>query len=82
VPDQHPEESTILELGAKYFGLFETSIIDILAPTIIPIHPYECQTVSHAAMETSVVTPSGNSSIPTMVVPTGEFPPTNPPSLV
>jgi hypothetical protein len=82
VPDQHPEESTILDLGAKAFGLVETSTTDLSAPTIVPIHPYECQTVSHAAMETNVVTPSGNSSIPTTVVTTGEFPPPNPPSPV
>jgi hypothetical protein len=33
-------------------------------------------------MDTNVVTSSGNSSIPTMVVTTGEFPPPNPPSPV
>jgi hypothetical protein len=33
-------------------------------------------------METNVVTPSGNSSIPTTIVTAGEFPPPNPPSLV
>jgi hypothetical protein len=73
VVDQHPEESTILDLGEKYFGLVETSTNDISAPIIIPIHPYEYQIVSHAAMETNVVTPSGNSSIPTMVVTTESF---------
>jgi hypothetical protein len=78
VPDQHPEESTILDLGAKAFGLVETSTTDLSAPTIVLIHPYECQTVSHATMETNVVTPSGNSSIPTTVVTTGDFPPPNP----
>ena len=82
VPDQHPEESIILDLGVKYFGLVETSTTNILTPTIIPIHPYECQIVLHTAMETNVVTPSENSSIPTMVVTTGEFPPPNPPSPV
>jgi hypothetical protein len=82
VPDQHPEESTILDLGAQDFGLVETSTTDLLASTIVPIHPYECQTVSHAVMETNVVTPSGNSSIPATVVTTGEFPPPNPPLLV
>jgi hypothetical protein len=82
VPDQHLEESTILDLGAKAFGLVETSTTDLSAPTIVPIHPYECQTVSHAAMETNVVTPSRNSSIPTTVVTIGEFPPPNPPSPV
>jgi hypothetical protein len=63
-------------------GLVETSTTDLSAPTIVPIHPYKCQTVSHTAMETNVVTPSGNSSIPTMVVTIGEFSPPNPPSLV
>jgi hypothetical protein len=82
VPEQHLEESTNLDLGAKDFSLVETSTTDLSAPTIILVHPYECQTVSRAAMETNVVTPSGNSSIPTMVVTTGEFPPPNPPSLV
>jgi hypothetical protein len=78
VPDQHPEETTILDFRAKDIGPHETPTTDILAPNIIPIHPYECQTVSHIAMETNVVTPSGNSSIPTMVVTTGEFPHPNP----
>jgi hypothetical protein len=82
VLDQHPEELTILDLGAKYFGLFETSTTDLSASTIILVHPYEFQTVSHAAMETNGVTPSGNSSIPTTVVTRGEFPPPNPPSPV
>jgi hypothetical protein len=82
VPDQHPEESTILELGEKAFGLVKTSTTDLLTPTIVPIHPYECQTMSHEAMETNVVTPSGNSSIPTTVFTTGEFPPPNLPSSV
>jgi hypothetical protein len=82
VLDQHPEESTIQNLGSQAFGLVETSTTDLLAPTIVSIHPYECQTVSHTAMETNVVTPSGTSSIPTMVVTTGEFPPPNPSSPV
>jgi hypothetical protein len=82
VPDQHPKESNVLDPGAKDFGLVETSTTDISAPTIVLIHPYECQTVSHATMETNVVTPFGNSSIPTMVVTTGEFPPPIPPSPV
>jgi hypothetical protein len=80
VPKQHPEESTILDLGVQDFGLVETSTTDLSAPTIVLIHPYKCQTVSHAAMETNVVTPSENSSIPTTVFTKGEFPPPNPPS--
>jgi hypothetical protein len=82
VPDQHPEETTILDFGAKALGPSKTPTTDLSAPIIVPIHPYECQTVSHAAMETNVVTSSGNSSIPTTVVTTGEFPPPNPPSPV
>jgi hypothetical protein len=82
VPDQHPEESTILNLGAKSFGLVETSTTDLLAPTVVLVQPYEFQTVSHVTMETNVVTPFGNSSIPNMVVTIGEFPYPNPPSLV
>jgi hypothetical protein len=60
VPDENLEESTVLDLGAQAFGLVETSTTNLSAPTIIPIHPYECQTVSHAVMETNDVTPSGN----------------------
>jgi hypothetical protein len=82
VPNQHPEETTILEFGAKDLVPPETPTTNILAPIILPIHPYECQIVSHAAMETNVVTPYGNSSIPTMLVTTREFPPPNPPSSV
>jgi hypothetical protein len=82
VPDQHLEEITILDFGEKALGPTKTPNTNLLAPIIVLIHPYECQTVSHTAMETNVVTPSRNSSIPTMVVTTGEFPPPNPPSLV
>jgi hypothetical protein len=82
VPDQHPEETTILDFGVKSLGPLEIPTTNLLAPIIVPIHPYECQTMSHVEMETNVVTPYGNSSIPTMVFTTGEFPPPNPPSLV
>jgi hypothetical protein len=41
VPNQHPKELTILDLGAKYFGLVETPTTDLSAPTIVLIHPYE-----------------------------------------
>jgi hypothetical protein len=78
VPNQHLEESTILYLEEKYFCLVESSTTDLSTPSIVPIHPYECQIVLHTTMETNVVTPSGNSSIPTTVVTTGEFPPPNP----
>jgi hypothetical protein len=73
---------TILDFGAKYLGPPETPTTDISSPIIVLIHPYECQTVSHTAMKTNVVTPSGNSSIPTTIVTIGEFPPPNPPSPV
>jgi hypothetical protein len=82
MPDQHPEEMTILEFGVKALGPPETPTTNILAPIIIPIHPYECQTMSHTTMEKNVFTPSGNYSIPTAVVTTGEFPPLKPLSLV
>jgi len=80
VPNQHPEELTILDLGVKYFGPVETPTTDLSTPLILPIYPYKCQTVSHTAIETNVVTTSGNSSIPITVVTTGAFPPPNPPS--
>jgi hypothetical protein len=78
VLDQHPEESTILDLEATALGPVETPTTDFLAPFIIPIQFYERYIVLHTAMETNVVTPSGNSSIPTMVVTIGEFSPPNP----
>jgi hypothetical protein len=80
VPNQHLEESTILDLGVNALGPVETPTTDFLAPFIIPIQFYKCQTVSHTLMETNVVTPSGNSSIPTTVVTTRAFSPPNPPS--
>jgi hypothetical protein len=82
IPDQHPEETTILDFGEKALVPSETPTTDLSAPIIVLIHPYECQTVSHAVMETNVVTSSGNSSIPTTVVTIGEFPPPNSLSLV
>jgi hypothetical protein len=82
VPDQPLEESTILDLEANAIGLVETPTTDFLAPFIVPIQFYERHTMLHRAMETNVVTPSRNYSIPTMVVTTGEFSPPNPPSPV
>jgi hypothetical protein len=82
VPDQPLEESTILDLEETSLGLVETPTTDFLAPFIVPIQFYERQIVLHTAMETNVVTPSGNSSIPTTVVTTGEISPPNPPSSV
>jgi hypothetical protein len=82
VPDQPLEESTVLDLQETALGPVETPTIDFLAPFIVPIQFDERQTVLHTTMETNVVTPSGNSSIPTMVVTTREISPPNPPSLV
>jgi hypothetical protein len=82
VPDQPPEESTILDLEATTLGPVETTTTDFLVPFIVPIQFYERQTVLHTAMKTNVVSPFGNSSIPTTVVTTGEISPPNPPSLV
>jgi hypothetical protein len=79
VPDQPPEESTILEFEATSLGSVETPTTDFLAPFIVPIQFYERQTVLHTAMETNVVTPFGNSSIPKMVVTTRDISSPNPP---
>jgi hypothetical protein len=81
VPEQLPEESTILDLEATALGSVETPTTDILAPFIVPIQFHECQTVPHTAMETNVVTPSGNSSIPITVATTGESSPNLPSSV-
>jgi hypothetical protein len=78
VLDQHPKEMTILDLGEKALVPSKTPAIDISSPIIIRIYSYECQTLSHVAMETNAATSSGNSSIPTTVVTTGDIPPPNP----
>ena len=78
VPEQLPEESTILKLEAAALGSVETPTIDILAPFIVPIQFHECQTMPHIEMETNVVDSSRNSSIPTTVSTTGESSPNLP----
>jgi hypothetical protein len=82
VPEQPPEESTILDLEATALGSFETSTTDLLAPFIVPIQFHEHQTMSYTTMETNFVTSFGNSSIPTMVVTTRELSSPNLPSSV
>jgi hypothetical protein len=72
VPEQPPEESTILNLEVTALGSVETPTTDILAPFIVPIQFHERQAVPHTAMETNVVTYFGNSSIPITVVTIGE----------
>jgi hypothetical protein len=72
VPEQPPEESTIFNLEETTLGSIETPTTDILAPFIVPIQFHERQIVPHTAMETNVVTSSGNSSIPITVVTTKE----------
>jgi hypothetical protein len=72
VPEQPLEKLTILDLEETSLGSVETPTTDFLAPFLVPIQFHEHQTVSHTTIETNVVTPSGNSSIPTMVVTTGE----------
>jgi hypothetical protein len=76
------EEPTISDLGAEALGPSETLTTDLSVPIIVQIYPYECQTVSQAAMETNVATSSGNSPIPATTVTTGGVPPPNPPSSV
>jgi hypothetical protein len=73
VPEHLLEESTTT------IGSVETPNTDFLAPFVLPIY-HERQTVPHTAMETNVVTSSGNTFIPTIIVTTGE-PSPNLPSL-
>jgi hypothetical protein len=75
VPEQPPEESTILDLQETALGSVETPTTDLLAPFIVPIQFHEHQTMSHTAMETNVVTSSENSSVPITVVTTEESSP-------
>jgi hypothetical protein len=69
VPKQLLEETTVT------LGSVETPNTDILAPFIVPIQFHECQTMPHTTMETNVVTPFGNSSIPITVSTTGDSSP-------
>jgi hypothetical protein len=69
VPEQLPEEST------ANIGSVETPTTDTWPQVIVPIQFYERLSVPHTAMETNVVTSSGNSSIPTTVATTGEASP-------
>ena len=71
LPEQLSEESTILNLEAAALVSVETPTTDILSLFIVPIQFHERQTVPHTAMETNVVTSSGNSSIPITVVTIG-----------
>jgi hypothetical protein len=82
MPDRPLEESTILDLEETALGPVETPTTNFLTPFIVPIQFYERQTVLHTTMETNVVTPSGNCSIPTMVVTTRDISPPNPSSLI
>jgi hypothetical protein len=75
-PEQHSEEST------TNIGLVETSTTDTWLQVIVPIQFYEILSVPHTAMETNVVTSSGNSSIPITVATTGEDSPNLPLSAV
>jgi len=81
VPEQLPEESTILNLEASTLGSIETPTTDILAPFIVPIQFHERQTVPHTTMKKNDVTSSGNSSIPTTVSTTRESSPNLPSSV-
>jgi hypothetical protein len=69
VPKQLPEES-ITNLGSV-----ETPTTDTWSSINVPIQFCECLSVPHTAMETNVVTSSGNYSIPTTVATTGEASP-------
>jgi hypothetical protein len=82
VPKQPPKESTISDLEAIALGPIETPTTNFLAPFIVPIQFNEHQTMSHTVMETNVVTPFGNSSIPTIVVTMGDLSSPNPLSMV
>jgi hypothetical protein len=74
-PEQLPEEST------TNLGSVETPTTDTWPSVSVPILFYERLSVPHTAMETNVVTSSGNSSIPTTVATTGEASPNLPSSV-
>jgi hypothetical protein len=40
-PDQHLEETTVLDFGENALGPYKTPTTDLSTPIIIPIHPYE-----------------------------------------
>jgi hypothetical protein len=68
-PKQIPEESTANR------GSVETPTTDTWSSVNVPIQFYGRLSVPHTAMETNVVTSSGNSSIPTTIATTGEASP-------
>jgi hypothetical protein len=74
-PEQLPEES-IANLGSV-----ETPITNTWPQVIVPIQFYESLSVPHTAMATNAITSSGNSSIPIIVVTTGEASPNFPSSV-
>jgi hypothetical protein len=69
VPEQLPEESM------ANLGSVETPTTDTWPSIIVPIRFYETLSVPHTAMETNVVTSTGNSSIPTTIATIGEASP-------
>jgi hypothetical protein len=75
VPEQPPEEST------ANIGSVETPTTNTWPQVIIPIQFYERLSVPHTAMETSVVTSSGNSAIPTTIATIGASSPNLPSSV-
>jgi hypothetical protein len=68
-PEQISKES-IANLGSV-----ETPTTDTWLQVIVPIQFYERLSVPHTSMATNAVTSSGNSSIPIIVVTTGEASP-------
>jgi hypothetical protein len=71
------EEPTISDLGTEALVPYEPPITNLSVPIIAQVYPYECQIVSQAAMETNVVTSSGNYHIPSMTITTRDVPPSN-----
>jgi hypothetical protein len=71
----------LLEESTTNIGSIETPTTNTWPQFIVPIQFYECLSVPHTAMETNVVTSSGNSSIPTTVSIIGEASPNLPSSV-
>jgi hypothetical protein len=74
-PELLPEEST------ANLGSVETPITNTWPSVSVPIQFYERLSVPHTTMETNIVTPFGNSSIPTPVATTGDASPNLPSSI-
>jgi hypothetical protein len=76
------EEQIISNLEVEALGPYNPPIIDLLAPIVVQVLPYERLVVSPTTMEAHAATFSGNTDISFTTVTTRGVPPSNQPLLV